>query len=206
MLGVVGVLLFATLITAGVYSGDETVAKADDTAVSADVELPSDVAEPESAPLPRRTAIPPAPAPTPTPTLRTASLSYAPTVAPTAAPTVEAKPVAAVARESRPEPVAEPKAELQTEAVETRATQATITGCLAKDDDRYVLKDVSGDDAPKSRSWKSGFLRKRSLTVELIDPAATDRLASYVGRQIETTGALDDREMRVKSLRVQGAC
>ena len=202
MLGVVGVLIFATLITAGVYSGDETVAKADDATVSADVELPSDAPEPEPAPLPRRTAIAPAPAPTPAPTLRTASLPYAPTVA----PTVEATPVAAVARESRPEPVAEPKAELQAEAVEARATQATITGCLARDDDRYVLKNVSGDDAPKSRSWKSGFLRKRSLTVELIDPAATNRLASYVGRQIETTGALDDREMRVKSLRVQGAC
>ena len=202
MLGVVGVLIVATLITAGVYSGDETVAKADDTAVSADVELPSDVPEPEPAPLPRRTAIAPAPAPAPAPALRTASLPYAPTVA----PTVEATPVAAVVRESNPEPVVQPKAELQAEAVEARATQATITGCLARDDDRYVLKNVSGDDAPKSRSWKSGFLRKRSLTVELIDPAATNRLASYVGRQIETTGALDDREMRVKSLRVQGAC
>ncbi len=98
----------------------------------------------------------------------------------------------------------------QAESEETSAaavaTPVTISGCLERDDERFVLKNVSGEGAPKARSWKSGFLRKRSSSIELIDPARTNRLASYVGRQIETSGVLEDREMRVKSLRVQGTC
>ncbi len=83
---------------------------------------------------------------------------------------------------------------------------ATIAGCLERDDDSFWLRNVSGDDAPKSRSWKSGFLRKSSASVELVDGVSINRLASYVGRRIETTGALTDREMHVKTLRVLGAC
>ena len=43
-------------------------------------------------------------------------------------------------------------------------------------------------------------------TVELTDKGATTRLAAYVGRRIETTGVLVDREMRIKTLRVLGSC
>jgi hypothetical protein len=96
-------------------------------------------------------------------------------------------------------PPAEPPAEA--------AVPATIAGCLARDADTFWLKNVSGTEAPKSRSWKSGFLRKKSPNVELVDRGgATNRLATYVGRRIETTGALVDREMHVKTLRVLGSC
>ena len=83
---------------------------------------------------------------------------------------------------------------------------ATIAGCLAREADAFWLKGVSGADAPKSRSWKSGFLRKKSSNVELVDRANGNRLAAYVGRRIETNGMLVDREMHVKSLRVLGSC
>ena len=81
----------------------------------------------------------------------------------------------------------------------------TITGCLERDDEMYLLKNASGDGAPKSRSWKSGFLRKKSMSVAVTGPYTT-RLASYVGRQVETTGVLVDREMQAKSVRVLGSC
>jgi len=82
----------------------------------------------------------------------------------------------------------------------------TITGCLERDDNAFRLTDASGVGVPKSRSWKSGFLRKKSSTVAVTDRGATNRLAAYVGRRIETTGVLVDREMRIKTLRVLGAC
>jgi hypothetical protein len=83
---------------------------------------------------------------------------------------------------------------------------ATIAGCLERDNDAFMLKDAAGADAPKTRSWKSGFLVKRASQVELIDEGRTFRLASHVGQRIETRGVLVDHEMRVQSLRVQGSC
>lgn len=127
----------------------------------------------------------------PEPTLRTAALTSAPVRETT--PEVESKPEA----ESKPE--------VDSKLAAAAATPVTITGCLERNDDTYRLTDTSGDLAPKSRSWKSGFLKKRSASIELID-AAHLRLASFVGRRIETTGVVEDREMRVKTLRVQGTC
>jgi hypothetical protein len=197
--GVVGVLVFAALVFANRPSNRQT-ARINEPMITEDVALPE--AEPISA-LAQRPA--PAKAPAPAPVLRTVSYSYTPTTA----PALETKSVSAeplVEREPAREPVAEAKAGLQPQAAETQLAAATIAGCLTEDDGRFVLKNVSGDDAPRSRSWKSGFLRKRSQTIELIDQAGTKRLAPYVGQRIETTGLLEDREMRVKSLRVQGAC
>ena len=122
----------------------------------------------------------------PAPSLRTAALTSAPV------------------RETPPGVESKPEAD-STPAADTAGTPVTITGCLERSEDSYRLTDTSGDLAPKSRSWKSGFLRKRSTSIELID-AAHLRLASFIGRRIETTGVVEDREMRVKTLRVQGTC
>jgi hypothetical protein len=131
--------------------------------------------------------------------------STAPASAPAAAAESQARLVPASLRttESEPEPAApSPPGEPAAAAV-----PATIAGCLERDENTFWLKNVSGDEAPKSRSWKSGFLRKKSPPVELVDRGGlTNRLASYVGQRIETTGALVDHEMRVKSLRVLGSC
>lgn len=86
------------------------------------------------------------------------------------------------------------------------ATPVTLAGCVERNDDGFWLKNASGEGAPSSRSWKSGFLRKRSQNVALIDRGYTHRLATYVGQRVETTGVLADREMRVKTLRVLGSC
>lgn len=145
-------------------------------------------------------------APAPTRQPAHAAAAPAPSAPEPAAPVEPApKMVAASLRstEVEPEPAASPSpANEHAEA----AVPATIAGCLERNDDSFWLKDTSGADAPKSRSWKSGFLRKKSSTVAVSDKGATNRLAAYVGRRIETTGVLVDREMRIKTLRVLGSC
>lgn len=83
----------------------------------------------------------------------------------------------------------------------------TITGCLVRDDETFRLKDTIGEDAPKSRSWKSGFLKKRSASIDIIDATSKLRLPSHVGERVTVTGLLEDREMRARSLKpAPGSC
>ena len=75
----------------------------------------------------------------------------------------------------------------------------TISGCLVRDDGMFQLKDTAGDHAPKSRSWKSGFIKKGSARVDLVD--ASNRLAPHVGYRVTVSGTLTDREMQVNLVR-----
>jgi hypothetical protein len=90
--------------------------------------------------------------------------------------------------------------------VAAKAPPMTVTGCLERTDDGFRMKDTSGADAPKARSWKSGFLKKGAAAVDVVDPARSLRLADHVGRRVSVTGTLVDREMRARSLRRLGAC
>lgn len=92
-------------------------------------------------------------------------------------------------------------------AVAEEAGTVTITGCLERDAETYRLKDTTGTDAPKSRSWKSGFLKQGAATIEVIDATNTLRLANHVGRRVSVTGTLVDREVHGHSLRrVSSSC
>jgi hypothetical protein len=82
-----------------------------------------------------------------------------------------------------------------------------ITGCLERDGSTYSLKDAAGTDVPQSRSWKSGFLRKDTPSIEIVDAQNRLKLANYVGRRVSVTGLLVDREMIGRSLQwVAGSC
>ncbi|HYT64979.1 MAG TPA: hypothetical protein VEL51_01070 [Vicinamibacterales bacterium] len=81
----------------------------------------------------------------------------------------------------------------------------TVTGCLEKTDEGFRLKDASGSAAPKSRSWKSGFLKKGAASLDVVDASHTLQLGSQVGRRVSLTGSLVDREMRVESVRRMSA-
>ena len=83
----------------------------------------------------------------------------------------------------------------------------TITGCLERNAETFRLKDTAGASAPKARSWKSGFLKKGSATIAVIDAANRVKLPTHVGQRVSVTGTLVDREMRVRSLqRVATSC
>jgi len=80
-------------------------------------------------------------------------------------------------------------------------TAVTITGCLetAVDEDRFRLTDTEGEGAPKTRGWRSGFLKKRSAPVDLV-PSDVKALRQLVGRRVVATGVLTNRELHVRSL------
>ena len=127
------------------------------------------------------------------------------------ATSVESAKVAAaesVSTAAKPDATAPKAATESTSNVASQtATSVTITGCVANDDATFWLKDTSGADAPKSRNWKSGFLKKRSAPVELLDATHALRLPNYVGQRVAATGTLVNREMRAQSLhRVGSSC
>lgn len=83
----------------------------------------------------------------------------------------------------------------------------TVTGCLevSTDGDTFRLNDVEGADAPKSRSWRTGFLKKRPAPVMLVDPPDRQALTTHVGRRVAATGQLINRDLKVSALHVVGA-
>jgi len=128
----------------------------------------------------------------------TPSLRMAPAAKPVEAPIVEA-PAKSVLVDSPAEAPAENSA---AHAGVQNVPSVTITGCLERDQETFWLKDTSGEvDVPKSRSWRSGFLKKRASRVELVAADNTVKLPDYLGGRVAATGTLMDREMRARSVR-----
>jgi hypothetical protein len=86
------------------------------------------------------------------------------------------------------------------------AMPVTITGCLevSVDQAAFRLTDTEGADAPRSRGWRSGFLKKRPAPVALVEPPDPLALQTQVGRRVAATGLLTSRDLRVSALRVVG--
>jgi hypothetical protein len=95
-------------------------------------------------------------------------------------------------------PAAEPKPIAKSEA--EMPAPVTVSGCLELNDQTFRLKDTAGADAPKARSWKSGFLTKRAAAIRLVDAVNTLKLPSHVGQRVSATGTLVDGEMRARAL------
>lgn len=77
----------------------------------------------------------------------------------------------------------------------------TVAGCLERKDEAFRLKDTDGEYAPRTRSWKSGFLKKGSASINVVDAARGVTLADHVGRRVSVSGTLDGREMKARSVR-----
>jgi len=100
-----------------------------------------------------------------------------------------------------------PAVEAAAQASGQTSTPVTITGCLEQADQAYRLKDTTGVEAAKSRSWKSGFLKKRSASIEVVDAANRMQLPTHVGQRVSVTGVIVDREMQGRSLkRIAASC
>src|SRR4051812_26454419 len=118
-----------------------------------------------------------------------------------------AVPATAAAATPTAEPPAMPASDATAKAAVPKLAAVTITGCLERDAETYRLKDTSGDNAPKARSWKSGFIKKNTATVEVVDAAKSAKLPSHVGERVSVTGVLNGREMQVRSLqRLSPSC
>jgi hypothetical protein len=95
----------------------------------------------------------------------------------------------------------------ETESTVQQSAAVTITGCLERNDESFRLKDTAGTDVPKSRSWKSGFLKKGSASIDVVDAANRLNLPNHVGRRVSISGTRVDREMQAHSLRrVAASC
>jgi hypothetical protein len=92
-------------------------------------------------------------------------------------------------------------AQSATEARVDAPQMVTIAGCLAQDGESFRLKNTSGTDVPRARSWKSGFLKKRPASVEVVDASHRLKLTNHVGERISVTGSLVDGGMQVRALR-----
>jgi hypothetical protein len=100
-----------------------------------------------------------------------------------------------------------PATESAAKASVLKSAPVTVTGCLEQNDETFRLKDATGVNAPKARSWKSGFLKKGSASIALVDVPKSLKLPSHVGQRVSVTGVLEDREMQVRSLqRVAASC
>ena len=80
--------------------------------------------------------------------------------------------------------------------------QVTITGCLEASGDRFRLTDTEGSTAPKSRSWRTGFLKKRTASVDLVGAHDVAALHKQVGQRVAVSGVQVERELRMTSVRV----
>jgi len=108
---------------------------------------------------------------------------------------------------STPEPVVSEPISVEPTPVSPGPSElgtVTVTGCLETSGNAngFRLTDADGGDAPKSRSWRTGFLKKRSTSVALVDPPDAHALQTQVGQRVAATGLLTNRELRVRSLRV----
>ena len=97
-------------------------------------------------------------------------------------------------------PVASATAPSAVPASVTDDEPVTVTGCLELDNQEYRLTKTEGAEAPKSRSWKSGFLKKQGANLEVVDARNSLRLATHLGQRVTVTGVVNDRKMEARSL------
>jgi hypothetical protein len=126
--------------------------------------------------------------------------------APIEAATPLADPPASVTKLATLEPMTVAPEPPSTSTGSVGHAPVTITGCLeiSVNDDEFRLTDTEGVDAPKSRSWRTGFLKKRSPPVPLVEAPDRQALRMQVGKRVAATGLLTSRELQVSSLRVVG--
>jgi hypothetical protein len=197
MVALSGAVIIAAM---GRARGPETTAADVPLAAVAHVSDASGAGAIETAPFNGTTPVLPEPPP------RTA-MSHAPAAAAPSAPAPAPAPTPAPAPEPKDVPHAVDPDVLVTPAATIDAPTATIAGCLTFDDGEYRLKDATGIDAPKSRNWKSGFLTRRTATIEIVDSNQSLGLPTHVGQRVEIAGTLVEREMKARSVKqLAGSC
>lgn len=205
VLGAVVILGSAVLIGArhpAPQSDDASRAEAVTAPVNADA--PAESSTPPAAPIVPSTL--PAAKPSPAVAPKTTFVSEA-AFDKRATPEIEPPPVAPV-RTIQPAPLATaPVAPAAAEVAAGGDAPVAITGCLERTNDGFVLQKTSGPQAPKSRSWKTGFLKSRTAKIDLVGPTEPLHLERFVGQRVTATGLLDSREMQPRSVtRLSGSC
>ena len=116
------------------------------------------------------------------------------------APSVVAAPAKKTARTRAVVPAMSTATTGTIEPAVMKTSGVTLTGCLERTDDGFRLTDTEGENAPKSRSWKSGFLKKGSAAISVSDPSKSLRLANQVGHRVTISGTLMNRDLRAAAI------
>jgi hypothetical protein len=83
----------------------------------------------------------------------------------------------------------------------------TMIGCLESDGVNYRLSDVQGNLAPKGRSWKTGFVTKKTKNVDLVGASSTLNLKDNVGRKVSVIGVKEgETHLKARSVKQIGTC
>ena len=83
----------------------------------------------------------------------------------------------------------------------------TMIGCLESDGVNYRLADVQGSQAPKGRSWKTGFVTKKTKPIDLVGVSSTLNLKDNVGRKVSVVGVKDgETHLKARSVKQLGTC
>jgi hypothetical protein len=82
----------------------------------------------------------------------------------------------------------------------------TYVGCLRAEDDgrKFVLTEVGGPNAPRSRNWKTMFVTKKSGKLD-VTPAGNLRLRPHVDQTVQLTGKRTEKTFAARSIKVVGA-
>ena len=119
--------------------------------------------------------------------------SKTPAKAPAKAAPAKAAPAKAVPAKAAP-------AKAAVEPVEPGSI--TLTGCLEADGRKYMLTDLEGAKAPKGRSWKTGFVTKKSKDVELDVATSGLKLGDHIGHKVSVVGVReDDTHFKARSIK-----
>ena len=109
--------------------------------------------------------------------------------------------VAAAPTHAAPEPA---RSAAAASAAIAGPSPVTITGCLemSVDETEFRLTDTEGAEAPKSRSWRTGFLKKHSGSVALVELPDTHTAKAQVGKRVAATGVLTGGSLKLGALHV----
>ena len=94
-------------------------------------------------------------------------------------------------------------------SVATSNTSITLSGCLEAEGRSFKLTDVKGPQAPKGRSWKTGFIKKTAKgNVEVVSASSNVKLMDHVGHQVTVVGmqAGDDQIRATSVKRMAASC
>jgi hypothetical protein len=89
------------------------------------------------------------------------------------------------------------KAKATTAAV----SSVTVSGCLERDDEMFRLTETGGPQAPKERSWRTGFVTKRNKDLEVVETSKKLKLKDHVGHRVSMTGSVHEGELRASAIR-----
>jgi hypothetical protein len=84
----------------------------------------------------------------------------------------------------------------------------TLTGCLQANGPKYMLTDTEGPKAEKGRSWKTGFITKKSKDVEVVASSASVKLGDFRGHKVSVVGVRDgEAHLKARTIKqLVGSC